>query len=403
MFGFSRRAAKFTWTVALIATSLYVCVRIDRALLMAVLAIFFAYMIFPPVRWLHRLVPRLGRGGCTVVVYLVLIALVAGIAALFGPRFVGQIASFAHWIAGMSGPADLVRSIPLPHWLEPYRSLARDYLAAHLGSIGAFVAPAAATIGDVAKTVGLILVYLALVPILSFLFIVKGPRMRERYLAWAARQEGAVMWRGLMHDLDRLLGRYMRALLLLSLATTVSYSIAFTLGAMPYALLLALGAGVFEFVPVVGPLIAVVASLAVAAASGYGHLSMLIGFFAIYRLCQDYVLSPCLMSGNAAIPAWLVLLGAVAGEQLGGMAGVFLSVPVIAVARLVVLRLTEQDGNPGAQAAHDLIADDAAESKRSRTTPSGSMVLRWAARWRHLFARTGAADAESLSRSAAEG
>jgi len=98
-----------------------------------------------------------------------------------------------------------------------------------------------------------------------------------------------------------------------------------------------------------------------------------------------------------------VLLGAVAGEQLGGMAGVFLSVPVIAVARLVVLRLTEQDGNPGAQAAHDLIADDAAESKRSRTTPSGSMVLRWAARWRHLFARTGAADAESLSRSAAEG
>lgn len=359
MLGFDRRAAKIAWTVALIAAAIYVCLQIGRALMVFVLAVFFSYMIFPAVQWLHRQVPRLGRGACTAIVYAVLLALIGGVVVLVGPRLSGQLTSFADWMANVSGPADFVRSIPLPHWLEPYRARAIEYLGAHLGSIGAFLAPAAATIGNVAMTLGWILALMVLVPILTFLLIIDGPEMRERYLAWSGRQRHAVMWRGLMHDLDRLLGRYMRALLLLSLATTVSYSIAFTVGGLPYALLLALGAGVLEFVPIVGPAIAVIATLVMAAASGYGHLYALLGFFAVYRLCQDYMLSPYLMSGNAAIPALLVILGALAGEELGGIAGVFLSVPAIAIARILVLRVTEQDDQPATQATHELVAQEA--------------------------------------------
>ena len=60
--------------------------------------------------------------------------------------------------------------------------------------------------------------------------------------------------------------------------------------------LLAALAGVLEFIPVIGPLGAAAVCLVVAGLSGYDHLLLLVGFIAVYRLFQDYVLNPYLMS-----------------------------------------------------------------------------------------------------------
>ncbi len=73
--------------------------------------------------------------------------------------------------------------------------------------------------------------------------------------------------------------------------------------------------------------------------SGYSHIIGLIVFLGLYRLFQDYVLSPYLMSAGVAIPPLLVLFGVLAGEQLAGIPGMFFSVPVIAALRMVLTRL----------------------------------------------------------------
>ena len=147
----------------------------------------------------------------------------------------------------------------------------------------------------------------------------------------------AAFWRHLVDDLDLMLGRYMRSLLILSLAASVAYAIAFSIVGMPYGLLLAGVAGCLEFIPVAGPLAAAVFALAVAALTGFDHLLLLALFLAVYRLFQDYVLNPILMSGGVAVPPLLVLFGLLAGEEIGGIVGIFLAVPVLAIARIVVI------------------------------------------------------------------
>jgi predicted PurR-regulated permease PerM len=125
----------------------------------------------------------------------------------------------------------------------------------------------------------------------------------------------------------------------LALATFTSFSIALSLLGAPYAVLLAGLAGLLEVIPVLGPLTAAIAILAIAWLSGYSHLLVLLVFLALYRVFQDYLLSPYLMSAGVEVPPLLVLFGLLAGEQLAGIPGMFFSVPVIAAIRVVFERM----------------------------------------------------------------
>ncbi len=58
-----------------------------------------------------------------------------------------------------------------------------------------------------------------------------------------------------------------------------------------------------------------------------------------YRMFQDYVRSPHLMGRGVQLHPLLVLFGVFAGGELAGVAGPFLSVPALALARILYLRI----------------------------------------------------------------
>jgi predicted PurR-regulated permease PerM len=62
-------------------------------------------------------------------------------------------------------------------------------------------------------------------------------------------------------------------------------------------------------------------------------------FLGVYRLFQDYVLSPRLLSEGMELHPLLVMFGVFAGAELGGVPGSFLSVPILALVRIIYLRL----------------------------------------------------------------
>src|SRR5258707_14769989 len=89
----------------------------------------------------------------------------------------------------------------------------------------------------------------------------------------------------------------------------------------------------------IGPLTASIVILLVAGFSSYPHGWALAAFLGAYRIFQDYVLSPHLMSTGMELHPLLVVFGVFAGEQIAGIPGAFLSVPVMAVLRVVYSRL----------------------------------------------------------------
>jgi len=103
----------------------------------------------------------------------------------------------------------------------------------------------------------------------------------------------------------------------------------------PYAPVLGLAAGAMEFIPVVGPLVAAVAIVFIGFLTTYPHLWAMIVFFAIWRVVQDYVVSPRVMGGTLELHPLAAIAAVLMGGELGGVLGVYLSIPVAAAVRIV--------------------------------------------------------------------
>jgi predicted PurR-regulated permease PerM len=186
------------------------------------------------------------------------------------------------------------------------------------------------------------LIFLVLVPILSFFFLKDGREMLSSMLGFLAKGARRDTVERIAADLHVLLAQYMRALVLLGVVASLAYGLFFSMISVPYAILLAAIAFPLEFIPMVGPLAGAVIILLVAGLSGSHHLLAIFAFLVAFRFFQDYVVSPHLLSAGMKLHPLLVIFGVLAGASIAGIGGSFLSVPVLATLRIVYRQLLPQ-------------------------------------------------------------
>jgi predicted PurR-regulated permease PerM len=327
------KAARITLTVAIVAATLYGVYVIRRTLFVFLLAIFFAYMVYPLVVLLDRFRPRRAPPWASPVAALVLVlALVVLIGILVGPSIGDEATRLSEQLPALLQREDALATERWPAFLQPYAGRIVAFARTELQGGAAAALPLAQRIGTGVLQVAGDLLLLVLVPILAFLFTLAGPEIRqtvERSLARRAIDQSIV------DDLDNLLGRYIRALLLLSVAAFAAYAVFLASTGVPYALLLATMAALLEFIPVFGPLLSALAIILVAGLAGYPHLLWILIFIIGYRIFQDYVLGPRLMGTGVGVHPILVLFGLLAGAEVAGVPGIFLSVPAIAAVLII--------------------------------------------------------------------
>jgi predicted PurR-regulated permease PerM len=190
-------------------------------------------------------------------------------------------------------------------------------------------------VADVAKQSWLFLI----VPILAIFFLKDGEAFSEILLALVQSRPQRELLQGVIHDLNQMLAHFIRAQLTLAALTFVAYSI--FLGAMgvPYALVLGTIGGLMEFVPLVGPLTAAVVIVGVALLMSYPHWLALVVFLGVWRLIQDYVSSPRIMGRSMELHPLAAIFGVMAGGEVAGILGIYLSIPVMASLRIVFRRV----------------------------------------------------------------
>lgn len=338
MLWIDKRAAQYAWTAALVLLLLYLTYLMRTTLFVFIVALLFAYLLAPLVDVIDRLLPgRRTRMMAMVISYMIFIAILFVGATQIGSRIVEQANSLAK-----SLPALLAKwQQPTPSAPSGVNSLkqevlrkVQDQLSKSSGDIIASLPRAGAKILAVVSN----LVYVVIVPILGFFFLKDGKTMRRDLLEMIEDGGRRNLVDDLLADVDLLLAHYMRAVLMLSVATFTSYSIFFTILGVPYSFLLAALAGTLEFIPMIGPLSANIVILIVTAASGGPVLGALV-FLLGYRVFQDYILSPHLMHAGVQLHPLLALFGVFAGAEIAGVAGAFLSVPLLALIRIFYYRL----------------------------------------------------------------
>ena len=335
MLGIDKPALRIAWTVFLFALVGLLVYEIRQTLMNFTLALFFSHLLAPVVAFFertgHKRVPRVA---ILLLVYIAVLAVIVIALIAVGARIVEQAASLAARLSEVMKQQDPLSGLPLPTW-------AVQFLKDRLGELEKQVLPFLSSAGmQILSGIGSVL-YAILIPILSFFFLKDGATIRKTIVESFARGHQPVVNEIIM-DLNLLLAQYIRALVLLVIAAFLFYAGFLSAASVPYAILLAGIAAIFEFIPVVGPLVASAVIVLVAAFASYPHLLWIVTFLVIYRIFQDYVLNPYLMSSGVEVDPLLVLFGVLAGEQIAGIPGMFFSVPVIAALRVLYVRLRRQ-------------------------------------------------------------
>jgi predicted PurR-regulated permease PerM len=159
---------------------------------------------------------------------------------------------------------------------------------------------------------------------------------------------GRLRWRGdeLFQDISSTLAAYIRAQLTACILVGVLCTIGFWLIGLPSPLVLGLIAGMFEFVPLVGPLgVAILAALLAMLHHGIGSALIVLLFLGVLRIVQDYVIYPRIIGEGIHLHPLAVILAILAGAEIAGVAGIFLAIPVIAIITVTYRHWLEHRGS----------------------------------------------------------
>jgi predicted PurR-regulated permease PerM len=334
MLGFEARAARYTWTVVWILLLFGMVYLIRETLFVFIVALLFAYLLWPLVDFLDRKLPGRSKLPSLAIVYLLLLGVLIVIGVEIGARIADQANALSNRVpellAKLERPVGAGGGLGMKILAEIQRQLAehsRELILPVSNAILGLISHAE------------MLIFIVLVPILSFFFLKDGRILFSKFLSAVTEESSRDMVHDIADDLHLLLASYMRSMVLLGLAAGVAYATFFYLIGLPYALLLGTIAFFCEFIPMIGPLTSAVIILLVAGLSGFGHLAWIALFLVVFRLFQDYVLSPHLLSAGTELHPLLVIFGVLAGSQIAGIPGAFLSVPIIATLRIIYIQI----------------------------------------------------------------
>ena len=145
-------------------------------------------------------------------------------------------------------------------------------------------------------------------------------------------------------DLGHNLRLWLRAQIVLMVLMGVSIGIGLWLSGVPSAAALGLLAGVSEFIPYIGPTVAMLPALGLAANAGNGALIGAIATYAVVRLAQDMVITPLIQDKVIAVPPAITLFAIVGIGYIFGLAGLVFAAPLLiaifALTRTLYLRET---------------------------------------------------------------
>lgn len=302
-----------------------------------IFAIFFAYIFEPLVSWLQakQKISRGSRGLAIAEVYLVLVMACAAIAFGAGPYIIAegrQLLSAAPSLIDKLASGKLVREIGTTRgWSYATQIRIEHFIREHRGEILDFVQQVGMKAGSLFANI----FWLALIPIVAVFFLDAGKQMADSFFKGIVLTPKARLFlRSTLRDINDMAAHYIRAQLLLAALSIVAYTAVLGLAGVQYGIILGVFAGILEFIPIIGPLVGAATVIVVAYLTGFNYVWLLILFFGGWRILQDYVNSPILMHRSVKLHPLGVIFAVLAGGEIAGFIGVYLSIPLAAALQI---------------------------------------------------------------------
>lgn len=336
-FAWIGRGIGFSLGVGLVLVVALLAVRGIEVLQLVFLAILLGAAL-EPVVGAFRERTGLGRGVAILLVYVMFLALVAGIAVIVIPAAISEL-----------GPA-VGR---LPTFLESVRSSTTGLRPQAVAQgISALIdaadqvlrpqAPTAQGVVDVSLVVGGAFAAVLTVMFLVLFWLTERPRLQRYALAFVPlhRRGG---FRDGWNEVEARLGLWVRGQLILMGTIGVAAGIAYSVIGLPGSLLLAVFAAIAELVPMVGPLIGAAPAILIATTISPQTAIVTMVVYLILQIIEGNVLVPMVMRNSVGLSPFLVLVSILIGFTVAGPLGAVVAVPLVASIEVILERLQARD------------------------------------------------------------
>jgi predicted PurR-regulated permease PerM len=327
------RTTKVLITILVFAAFLTVLYIARAVLVLFAFAILLAYLINPVVRFLqrHSLFFRNLRGPHVAEAYLAFLIAAVFVIHAFAPdlhrhptRAVQNVQILIERVSSGEIADELGSSFG---WSDSQAAQARSFLQQHKIEIDGLIKTAE-------QALSIALGGMIAIPILALFFLSDGEKLSEQFVRIVSTPSNHQAVQSFVVELDATLQHYIRAKVILALLSLTFSSVAMLLLGFPNAILLGLLAGILEFIPVAGWILAAGTILTIGFVT-HAHWIWMLLLLLIWRLFMDYLIAPKVMGHELELHPLLAIFIMMIGGAVGGIVGIYLSIPLTAAVRVI--------------------------------------------------------------------
>jgi predicted PurR-regulated permease PerM len=288
-----------------------------------------AYFLDPVADRLERL--GLGRAAATTVISLGALVIVVALVLAVIPTLVNQMTAL------VNAAPEIFRRLH-DFTLERFPELTDETSTARqtLVSIGETIRAKGGQLAEalLGSAMGVInaVVFIVVVPVVSFYLLLDWDRMVGRIDGWLPRDHAPVV-RRLAGEVNDVLAAFVRGQLSVCLAMGVFYAAALMIAGLQFGLVIGAIAGAITFIPYVGALVGGGLAIGLALFQFWGDwvsIGIVAAIFAMGQFLEGNVITPRLVGNSVGLhPVWLLFALSAFGS-LFGFLGMLVAVPVAA-------------------------------------------------------------------------
>lgn len=332
-----RRTVNILLTILLFVVVLALTYVARAVIVIFCFGILFAYLIDPVVRFLqrHSLLFKNLRGPHVAEAYLGLLILIAVLFHTLAPGSLGRTFKAVQQLPAVSerlSNGEIAADVADQYgWSESQAKSLKTFLVSHRSAIRNLTI---ATEQLAKAAFGAIV----LIPILAIFFLSSGEALADQVIRVVSTSDNRDTLHSLASELHVMMQHYIRAKVILGGLSFAYASTALLILGFPHALALGLLAGILEFIPMAGWMIAATTMISVGVIT-HSHWIWMAILLGIWRMLMDYWIALRVLGHELEIPPLLAIFTLMVGATVGGLPGVYLSVPFVAAIRVILRRV----------------------------------------------------------------
>jgi predicted PurR-regulated permease PerM len=303
-----------------------------RVLIWTFVSAFLAVALSPAVdalqrRWLHR------RGAAAAVVYLVMIAAIAGLGALFIPTLVKQVNDLVDAAPGYVHDLTAGRG-PLGFLETKYHVVERVQDAVKGNGSGRLAGGATAAL-DVTRSVITFVAGVVTILFMTFFMLLEGPAWRDRFIALLpARAQGRA--HRMAGEIAQTIGGYVTGNLLISAIAGFFTTIVLLIVGVPFALALGLLVAILDLIPLAGATLGAIVVTLVALTDSVTSALIVFAWFVVYQQLENHLLQPIVYGRTVKLSPLAILVSVLIGAEVAGVIGALGAIPVAGTIQILI-------------------------------------------------------------------